>query len=119
MNDVQLVINFDAPPATCEQKPRSQSGAGRETSLQAYADTDKIGGAARIATYLRMLGAHGATRDEISVGLGMGLATVCGRCNDLLNIKPTPVIYESNLKRLTRTGSPAVVLVFGTPPSKE
>jgi hypothetical protein len=55
----------------------------------------------------------GLTRDEIAVALGMQLATVCGRCRELLvdcDDGEQPAIYETVLRRPTRTGSSAVVL---------
>lgn len=102
----QLYLDFDKP--ACEELPPKMPGAGRETSLAAYEGTNVLRDADRIANYLKMLGAVGATRDEISVGLGIALATVCGRARDLLDANR---IYESTLKRPTRTGSLAVVLI--------
>jgi hypothetical protein len=55
----------------------------------------------------------GLTRDEIAVALGMQLATVCGRCRELLvdcDEGEQAAIYETVLRRPTRTGSSAVVL---------
>lgn len=113
-------MDFDAP-ATPPQPPSQplpspDPGAGRETSLEAYRTTQRGRDRQRIADYLRMLGARGATRDELSHDLGMVIGTVCGRCKELLDEE---LIYESCERRQTRTGKTAVVLVWGPPPWEE
>jgi hypothetical protein len=105
----QLYLDFDTPA----QLPPKSPGAGRQTSRDAYEGTNIVRDADRIANYLKLLGARGATRDEIAVGLGIALATVCGRARDLLDAER---IYESTLKRPTRTGSLAVVLIYQPQP---
>ena len=94
-----------------EQMPPSDPGAGRETSIEAWRSTDRSRDRQRIVDHLRQLGAHGATREEISIDTGIALPTVCGRCNDLINL-PGSAVYESSRRRPTRAGRMAVVLVY-------
>lgn len=100
----QLTLDFDAT-----QKPAEDRDACRQTSLDAYATTDRKNDRSRIAAFIRGRGAIGATRDEISVELSIGLPTVCGRVRELFE---SELIYASDRRRPTRTGSMAVVMVW-------
>jgi hypothetical protein len=50
---------------------------------------------------------RGATREEISEALGMKLASVCARANELLE---QTLIYQTDATRLTSSGRGAKVL---------
>lgn len=64
----------------------------------------------RIVDYVRSLGEAGATCDEIEVALDMRHQTCGPRCTEL---KRDGLLRETNLRRNTRSGSPAAVLVEG------
>lgn len=64
----------------------------------------------RVFRHIKNMATIGATREEIADALNMRLATVCGRVNELITGDNPPVI-ESTIKRKTRSGSNAVVLV--------
>lgn len=51
---------------------------------------------------------RGATRDEIANALGLPLASVCGRVNELVK---SGAVVETDKRRTTSTGGTAVVLV--------
>lgn len=52
-------------------------------------------------------GQLGATREELAADLEMRLATVCGRCRELVEMG---LVYDSGATRATSSGRAAVVL---------
>lgn len=111
----QLVMNLDpqavVPSAPCvPETAELDPGACRETSVEAYRTTKRGRDRERIIERMRMLGSTGATRDELSIDLEMPLPTVCGRMSELMAEK---VVHETKARRKTRTGSSAVVMVYG------
>jgi hypothetical protein len=56
---------------------------------------------------LVLCGPDGATREELSDRLGLRLATICGRCWELVQMG---LIYDTGQKRQTTSGRAAVVL---------
>ena len=117
----QLTLDFDATrktepmgaspgfPLVSSDKPAEQRDACQQTSRDAYLTTDRKNDRSRIAAFVRGRGAIGATRDEISVELSIGLPTVCGRVRELFE---SELVYASGRRRPTRTGSMAVVMVW-------
>lgn len=110
----QLTLDFDAtrktePMGASPGFPAEDRDACRQTSRDAYLTTDRKNDRSRIAAFICGRGAIGATRDEISVELSIGLPTVCGRVRELFE---SQLIYASDRRRPTRTGSMAVVMVW-------
>lgn len=111
----QLVMNLDAavsvPAASVvAAAPEPDPGACRQTSLEAYRTTKRGRDRERIIERMQLLGSTGATRDELSIDLEMPLPTVCGRMSELVAER---IVYETKARRKTRTGSSAVVMVYG------
>lgn len=63
---------------------------------------------AKVFETIARRGARGATRDELSELLGLGIQTICGRCNELLKVGH---IVDSGRVRASRSGRNQVVLV--------
>jgi hypothetical protein len=63
----------------------------------------------RIVTHIRAQGSYGATRDEIAQETGIPYPTVCGRCAEL---QRDGIVRKSGVRRETRTGAKAMVLVL-------
>ena len=61
----------------------------------------------KVYTWLARRGAEGGTREEIAAGLELRLATVCGRCSELVD---QGLVYDSGTTRSTSSGRQAVVL---------
>jgi hypothetical protein len=57
---------------------------------------------------IKNAGRVGVTRDEIAVTTGLGIPSVCARCNALLS---RGVIKDSGITRRTSSGRQAVVLI--------
>jgi hypothetical protein len=91
---------------------QSQPGAGVINRNEVFRDTypRHTGRRAEILRYIAKMADVGATRDEISEALGLPLSSVCGRVNELMNCNP-PAVRETNERRMTRYGKPAVVVV--------
>jgi Fic family protein len=64
-----------------------------------------------VLDHLRMA-ENGLTRDELALLSGLATATICGRCNELLNLGLIEPRYEGfeKVKRKTRSGKNAEVL---------
>ena len=62
----------------------------------------------RVGLYVAGQGEQGATRDEISRGLGIPIQTVCARVDDLLK---SSVLFRTSRTRATAMGRAAEVLV--------
>jgi len=98
----------DKPPAR-NAAPKESKDAGKRNRNETYKTTAPLhtGDRLRVMNRLRSLGDAGATRDELSIGLLMPLTTVCGRVRELLDLE---AVIETDQRRITRTGSTAVVL---------
>lgn len=110
MNEVQHDLFDDAGNATVGPVIR-QPSAGEQNRNEVYRETlpTHSGKRAEVLRYVSKMADIGATRDEIAAALGIPLSSVCGRVNELLNCQP-PAVYETNDRRVTRSGKSAVVL---------
>jgi hypothetical protein len=90
-------------------KPSKNAGFRNRNLVHELTKPRHKAGGEIVVGFLSTRGAHGATREEIAIGLNMPVQTVCARVRELLD-ESTPVVIETDAKRPTRTGSPAVVL---------
>lgn len=119
MTTQQTLFDMDAPAITSgiyddvtvqgSRRGRPSTDAGKRNRNDTYIATAPrhTGDRLRVMNHLQSIGASGATRDELSIALSMPLTTVCGRVRELLDLK---AVVEMDERRLTRTGSTAVVL---------
>lgn len=91
---------------------REQPGAGRVNAAQVNRDTKPThsGQRLRVLKHIERMDSVGATRDEIADALNLPISTVCGRVNELLDPR-WPDVFETDQRRPTRYGKPAVVVV--------
>jgi hypothetical protein len=99
---------------------REQLGAGMVNKAIVHRNTKPLhsGQRLRILKHIEKMADCGATRDEIADSLGLPVSTVCGRVNELLDPR-WPDVVETDQRRNTRYGKPAVVLVAKTEASSE
>jgi hypothetical protein len=65
----------------------------------------------QVFVYILNCGRHGATLEEISLGLRMQLQTVCPRRQEL---EKKGLLVDSGFRRLTKAGRPAIVWIVPT-----
>ena len=93
----QLNLDFDAPVIP--------HGVMNRNDVY-FATRPKHGSqAAKVLGWLREFGP--ATREEISIGMGLPVSSICGRINKLIE---TCDVVETELRRPTRNGKTAVVV---------
>lgn len=111
----QTLLFDDQGEPTCQVAvvhPKQQTNAGMINKAQVHRDTKPLhtGQRLRILKHIEKMADCGATRDEIAEALGLPVSTVCGRVNELLDPR-WPDVVETDQRRNTRYGKPAVVLV--------
>ena len=91
---------------------REQQSAGKINKAQVHRATkpSHSGVRLRVLKHIQRMASVGATRDEIAEALGIPLSSVCGRVNELLDPR-WPDVVETDQRRNTRYGKPAVVVV--------
>jgi hypothetical protein len=124
MKTQQTLFDMDAPASTSgiyddlsfgasrrnkpvASKPLQDAGKLNRNDTYVATAPRHTGDRLRVMNHLESIGAYGATRDELSITLSMPLTTVCGRVRELLDLG---AVIETDQRRVTRTGSTAVVL---------
>lgn len=79
----------------------------RKTKLAAFKTSSRITNQDRVLNFARSCGEHGATREEISSGTGLGIQSVTPAVSQLLRLG---LLIESGVTRLTHSGKSAAVL---------
>lgn len=103
---------------TTAYQRRSHTSRAAAVKAQGKART----GRERVVDFVWQQGSRGATRDEIAVGTGLPLATVCGRVNEELQYLDSrgrsrePRIRQTDDTRNTRAKTAAYVLVAAVAP---
>lgn len=92
--------------------PCKRAAAGMVNKARVHRDTKPThsGVRLRVLKHIQRMASVGATREEIADALGMPLSSVCGRVNELMDPR-WPDVVETDQRRLTRYGKPAVVVV--------
>lgn len=101
--------------AVAPMQLREQPHAGLINKAQVHRDTkpNHSGQRLRVLKHVERMATVGATRDEIAEALAMPVSSVCGRVDELLDER-WPDLVETDQKRPTKFGRPAVVLVAKT-----